>query len=402
MGRRPPATAQATHSDTVGVSDRCDAALWQTTASLRASHFHPDAAASSTCCSTVRGSTAELDALIDSFSRSAQSAARCSKRGWWRSGDPRAKTCSMRWSSTFSFDSGARALSIGYRVADGSLDPNYYDLLASEARLTSFVAIAKGDLPTRHWFRLGRDHDARSDIGSALISWSGSMFEYLMPSLVMRAPAGSLLEQTSHVVVRQQMKYGASAACPGVFRNPPTTRAIWNSPINIRALAFRAWPQTRPRRQHRDRTLCDGACGDGRSATRPRAISRVWPTPADAAVWLVRGAGLYAGASSRRPERRHHPRLYGASSGHERGRHRRRASRRRDARSLSCRADDPGDRTPAAGTHAARRGDMRSRGLRAGEAADVREPAFRRRRADSTLRTRSPRARICCPTADMR
>ena len=113
----------------------------------------------------------------------------------------------------FLFDSARHLLSIGYRVADGSLDPNCYDLLASEARLASFVAIAKGDVPARHWFRLGRGLTP-VDRGSALISWSGSMFEYLMPSLVMRAPAGSLLEQTNRLVVRRQIEYGAQLGVP--------------------------------------------------------------------------------------------------------------------------------------------------------------------------------------------
>ncbi|HEX4112005.1 MAG TPA: glucoamylase family protein [Stellaceae bacterium] len=113
----------------------------------------------------------------------------------------------------FLFDPERELLSIGYRVADGSLDPSYYDLLASEARLASFVAIAKGDIPTRHWFRLGRGM-APVGGGSALISWSGSMFEYLMPSLVMRAPAGSLLNQTCDLVVRQQIAYGAKLGVP--------------------------------------------------------------------------------------------------------------------------------------------------------------------------------------------
>jgi cyclic beta-1,2-glucan synthetase len=113
----------------------------------------------------------------------------------------------------FLMDVERRLLSIGYRVADGSLDPSFYDLLASEARLASFIGIAKGDLPTRHWFRLGR---AMTPVGwgAALISWSGSMFEYLMPSLVMRAPAGSLLEQTSRQIVRRQIKYGAERGVP--------------------------------------------------------------------------------------------------------------------------------------------------------------------------------------------
>ena len=113
----------------------------------------------------------------------------------------------------FLFDPTRQLLSIGYRVTDGSLDPNCYDLLASEARLASFVAIAKGDVPARHWFRLGRPMTP-VDRGAALISWSGSMFEYLMPSLVMSAPFGSLLEQTNRLVVRRQRKYGAELGVP--------------------------------------------------------------------------------------------------------------------------------------------------------------------------------------------
>jgi cyclic beta-1,2-glucan synthetase len=85
--------------------------------------------------------------------------------------------------------------------------------LASEARLASFIAIAKGDIPAKHWFRMGRTLTPL-DGGSALISWSGSMFEYLMPSLVMRAPGGSLLEQTNKLVVRRQKEYGGELGIP--------------------------------------------------------------------------------------------------------------------------------------------------------------------------------------------
>jgi cyclic beta-1,2-glucan synthetase len=113
----------------------------------------------------------------------------------------------------FLFDEDRQLLSIGYRNQDGALDGSYYDLLASEARLASFIAIAKGDLPAKHWFRLGRTMTP-IDGGSGLISWSGSMFEYLMPSLVMRAPAGSLLEQTNRLVVWRQMKFGEQLNIP--------------------------------------------------------------------------------------------------------------------------------------------------------------------------------------------
>ena len=126
----------------------------------------------------------------------------------------------------FLFDHARHLFSIGYRVADGSLDSNCYDLLASEARLASFVAIAKGEVSARHWFRLGRGMTP-VDRGSALISWSGSMFEYLMPSLVMRAPAGSLLEQTNRMVVRRQMEYGAQLGVPwGISESAYNARDI--------------------------------------------------------------------------------------------------------------------------------------------------------------------------------
>ena len=104
-------------------------------------------------------------------------------------------------------------MSIGFRETAGTLDPSCYDLLASEARLASFLAIAKGDVPTRHWFRLGRAVTPVAH-GAALISWSGSMFEYLMPSLIMRAPAGSLLEHTNRLIVRRQIAYAASLGLP--------------------------------------------------------------------------------------------------------------------------------------------------------------------------------------------
>ncbi|MES3029396.1 MAG: glucoamylase family protein [Pseudomonadota bacterium] len=113
----------------------------------------------------------------------------------------------------FLLDQDRKLLSIGYRVADGALDANCYDLLASEARLASFLAIAKGDVPARHWFRLSHAVTPTPE-GAALISWSGSMFEYLMPSLVMRSPAGSLLERSLRAVVRRQIAYGRSHGRP--------------------------------------------------------------------------------------------------------------------------------------------------------------------------------------------
>lgn len=104
-------------------------------------------------------------------------------------------------------------LSIGLQADGGVLDDSCYDLLASECRLASFVAIAKGDVRTRHWGRLGRSMTPAAG-GAALVSWSGSMFEYLMPPLIMRTPATSLLASTARLIVRRQMEYVAGRGIP--------------------------------------------------------------------------------------------------------------------------------------------------------------------------------------------
>jgi cyclic beta-1,2-glucan synthetase len=121
----------------------------------------------------------------------------------------------MALSMDFSFliDTERELLSIGYSVDDGKIDESCYDLLASEARLASFVAIAKGDVATRHWFRLGRTLLPVSGT-SVLISWSGSMFEYLMPDLVTLTPPDSLLGKTARAAVNEQMRFGIKNATP--------------------------------------------------------------------------------------------------------------------------------------------------------------------------------------------
>jgi cyclic beta-1,2-glucan synthetase len=124
-----------------------------------------------------------------------------------------AREMALSMDFAFLLDAERKLLSLGYSLADNSLEAGCYDLLASEARLASLFAVAKGDVATRHWFHLGR---AATPLGSAsaLISWSGSMFEYLMPSLVMRAPVGSLLEQSNRLAVRRQQSYGRSLGVP--------------------------------------------------------------------------------------------------------------------------------------------------------------------------------------------
>ena len=153
----------------------------------------------------------QVDTLLTAFEHSAGEAQILQRRLTALSDVARKLFDAMEFD--FLYDPHRQLLSIGYRVADGSLDANCYDLLASEARLASFIAIAKGDVPVRHWFRLGRDVTP-VDRGSALISWSGSMFEYLMPLLIMREPLGGLLEHTSRLVVKRQIEYGSELGIP--------------------------------------------------------------------------------------------------------------------------------------------------------------------------------------------
>jgi len=154
---------------------------------------------------------ARLEALVAAFEQSASGARSLVQR--LSALSDLALTMFKAMEFHFLLDPKRQLLSLGYRVPEGALDPNCYDLLASEARLASFVAIARGDVPARHWFRLGRALTP-VDRGSALLSWSGSMFEYLMPSLVMRAPSGSVLEQSARLVVRRQIKYGTELGVP--------------------------------------------------------------------------------------------------------------------------------------------------------------------------------------------
>ncbi|MCQ8847480.1 glycosyl transferase [Alteromonas stellipolaris] len=139
-----------------------------------------------------------------------------------------ARSLAMGMNFHFLFNQEKVLLSIGYSVDKDELDAGCYDLLGSEARLASLFAIAKNDIPSKHWSHLGR---TASPVGfsAALLSWSGSMFEYLMPSLVMRAPFGSLIANTNAMAVVQQRQYGRHLNVPW---------GISESAFNARDLEF--------------------------------------------------------------------------------------------------------------------------------------------------------------------
>jgi cyclic beta-1,2-glucan synthetase len=113
----------------------------------------------------------------------------------------------------FLYDKTRNLLSVGYNASEYRRDASFYDLLASEARLTSFVAIAQGHLTQDHWFALGRRLTSYGN-ETALLSWSGSMFEYLMPLLVMPTYKKTLLDETYRTVVDRQIAYGKERNVP--------------------------------------------------------------------------------------------------------------------------------------------------------------------------------------------
>jgi cellobiose phosphorylase len=111
------------------------------------------------------------------------------------------------------YDTGRELFSIGYNVNQHRLDPSCYDLLASEARLGSYVAVALGQVDQSHWFRLGRSLTSANK-HPALISWSGSMFEYLMPLLVMPSYENTVLDLSCKAAVARQIEYGHQIRVP--------------------------------------------------------------------------------------------------------------------------------------------------------------------------------------------
>ena len=217
----------------------------------------------------------------------------------------------MEWS--FLFDRTRQLLSIGYNVAERRRDASYYDLLASEARLCTFVAIAQGHLPQESWFALGRLLTTAAG-EPVLLSWSGSMFEYLMPLVVMPGYDDTLLDQTCKAAVKRQIEYGRQRGVPW---------GISESGYNLLdarlAYQYRAFgvpgprPQARPRRRPRRRAVRVGPGADGvarggvrepaaargrgvrgraaastrRSTTRRRACRAAMRTPWCAPTWRI-------------------------------------------------------------------------------------------------------------------
>ena len=147
---------------------------------------------------------------------------------------------------SFLFHRKRRLFHIGFRVTEHQLDAGFYDLLASEARATSLWAIAKGDVPAAHWAALGRPFYAVGAL-AGLRSWSGSMFEYLMPTLVLDEPHGSVLHSAAHAAVREHIAHGHEHHVPwgiseSAYAASDHTLAYQYAPQGVPRLALRRTP----------------------------------------------------------------------------------------------------------------------------------------------------------------
>ena len=154
----------------------------------------------------------------------------------------------LAWATDFSFlyHRKRHLFHIGYRVAEHELDAGFYDLLASESRLTSLLAIAKGDVPVSHWASLGRLFYAVG-ASAGLRSWSGSMFEYLMPSLVLDEPHGSVLRDACLAALREQIDFAAAHGVPwgiseSAYAGSDHSLAYQYAPQGVPRLALRRTP----------------------------------------------------------------------------------------------------------------------------------------------------------------
>ena len=215
----------------------------------------------------------------------------------------------------FLFDREQRLFHIGYNASSHHIDSNHYDLFATEARLASYFAIAKRDVPYEHWSFLGRPL-ARLAGGLCLISWNGSMFEYLMPALLLRSIPGTLLGESERTAVEAQRRYGVSQGIPwGISES---AYALLDLDQNYRYRAFGV-PHLGLRREQ-DARSCRSALCDGLGAGRAAAVGNAAPARTrtagpDRSIWIHRSRRFHAGARPGRQSLLSRSHLHGAPSG---------------------------------------------------------------------------------------
>ncbi len=255
-----------------------------------------------------------LDRVLEAFSTSRWLAGEILGLGERLIADCR--TLSEQINMRFLYDTERRLFAIGYNVSEGRKDGAFYDLLASEARLGSFVAIARGDVPFEHWFSLSRPYTA---VGRhrVLLSWTGTMFEYLMPQIFQRSLSNTLLDEAARGALAVQIAYARQHRVPwGISES-----AFSDLDIN-RIYQYRAFgvPALGLKRELEEKVVVAPYATMLAVGFAPRDTLRNLRRLA--ALGMLAGHGYYEAIDfsrqpGRRREGRDHPGLHGASPGHE-------------------------------------------------------------------------------------
>ena len=218
----------------------------------------------------------------------------------------------------FLYDEERRIFAIGYQVAERRLDTSFYDLLASEARLTSFLAIARGEVPVEHWWALSRP------FGSAygrlpLLSWSGTMFEYLMPLLFTQTHENSLLDRACYDAVHCQIGYARENRVPWGISESAFSALDRHNVYQYRAFGVPALALKRG--QEDDLVVAPYAAAlalgvePAAAMKNLRRLANLDDSSIARRIRLLRSDRLFATHGTRRRGGNHHPLLHGSSPG---------------------------------------------------------------------------------------
>jgi cyclic beta-1,2-glucan synthetase len=175
------------------------------------SHTHVDSILEWRTRAPRSGIAAWLDELATEYAAARSRAAETVES--YRRISETATTLAVGVNMRFLYDEHVKLFGVGYAVGGPREFNSHYDLLASECRLASLIAIAKGDIPAEHWHAMSRPY-TKSKSGEALLSWSGTMFEYMMPLLFTRTFENSLLERACRDAVDRQIDYGNENGVP--------------------------------------------------------------------------------------------------------------------------------------------------------------------------------------------
>ncbi len=251
---------------------------------------------------------------------------------------------------------------IGYNLVHGRLDNACYDLMASECCLTSYLAVARGEAPRRHWFQLGRPFiRAAGRIG--LISWGGTMFEYLMPRLLLRSLPGTLLAEACRTAVARQIEYGRELGLPWGISESGFSAQYLDGDYQYQAFGTPGpGAQAGARSGPRHRALCHADGHDARPPRGPGELPPPDPGGRRGRIRLLRGDRLHpraaaAGASGRSSSGR----TWRTTRGWAWSRLNNALHADVMTHRFAGRADGPRDRPAARGARSQRRADRRGR-----------------------------------------